>query len=47
MDATDIVAKFRASAQLAFPTARVERLEQVVLHLEDTNADTLASAVGA
>jgi 2-methylcitrate dehydratase PrpD len=47
MDAADIVAKFRASAQLAFPGARVERLEQVVLQLEDTNADTLANAVGA
>jgi 2-methylcitrate dehydratase PrpD len=47
MTAAAIVAKFRASAQLAFPAARVERLEQVVLHLEDTNADTLANVVSA
>jgi 2-methylcitrate dehydratase PrpD len=45
MDAADIVAKFRASAQLAYTVAQVERLEQVVLHLEHTNADTLASAI--
>jgi 2-methylcitrate dehydratase PrpD len=47
MDAADIIAKLRASAQLAFPAARVRRLEQEVLQLEDTNADTLANAIGA
>ena len=47
MSATDITAKFRASALLAFPGAQVDRLECVVLHLEDANAEALASAVSA
>jgi hypothetical protein len=46
MAAADIVAKFRASAQLAYSVTRIERLEHVVLHLEDTSANTLADAVG-
>ncbi len=45
ISAADIIAKYRASAALAFSTAQVARLEQVVLHLEDTNADALANAI--
>ena len=47
MPAADIVAKFRASARLAFDATRVARLEEIVLALEDTDAATLADAVGA
>jgi 2-methylcitrate dehydratase PrpD len=47
MGEADILAKYRSSAQLAFSTARIARLEHAVLHLEHTNADTLADAVSA
>jgi 2-methylcitrate dehydratase PrpD len=46
MSKAEIVAKYRASAQLAFSAAQVARLEQAVLQLEDADADTLASALG-
>ena len=46
MDAADITAKYRASAERAFYAAKVARLEQVVLQLEDANVETLANAVG-
>jgi 2-methylcitrate dehydratase PrpD len=45
MSRSDIVAKYRASAALAFSSAQVERLEQMVLHLEDAHVDALADAV--
>ena len=45
MSEADIVAKYRASARLAFSAAQVARLEQLVLHLEDTSVDVLADAV--
>ena len=44
MPADDIVAKYRASAALAFPDAKVARLEQLVLRLEGTTVDTIADA---
>jgi 2-methylcitrate dehydratase PrpD len=45
MSDADIIEKYRASARLAYSAAQVERLEQVVLHLEDTNVETLAGAI--
>ncbi len=45
MDAADIVAKYRASAGLAFSPTQAALLEQVVLQLEDTDAAALANAV--
>ena len=45
MSAADITAKYRASAGLAFSDAQVAQLEQVVLGLEDANAEALANAV--
>lgn len=44
MPADEIVAKYRASAALALPAAKVERLEDLILALEDTPVDTLAAA---
>jgi 2-methylcitrate dehydratase PrpD len=45
ISAEDITAKYRGSAGLAFSAAQVARLEQVVLGLEDADADTLAKAI--
>jgi len=44
MPADDIIAKYRASAQLAFSEAQATRLERTVLRLEDMNAAMLADA---
>lgn len=44
MPADDILAKYRASAALAFPDAKVARLEHLVLRLEDTSVDAIAIA---
>ena len=45
ISAADIITKYRASAALAFSAAQVARLEQVVLHLEQTNVEALANAI--
>ncbi len=45
MSEADIVAKYRASAALAFTASRVERLELVVLRLENETAEALADVV--
>jgi 2-methylcitrate dehydratase PrpD len=42
--AEDIIAKYRASAMLAFSNAQVARLEQLVLNMEDTTVDNIATA---
>ncbi len=47
MPAQDIVAKYRASAALAFTAEQVARLERLVLRLEDTSVDTIARACAA
>jgi 2-methylcitrate dehydratase PrpD len=44
MPAEDIVAKYRASAGLVFPAARIMHLEQLVLSLDNTTVDTMAAA---
>jgi 2-methylcitrate dehydratase PrpD len=44
LPAGDIIAKYRASAALVFSEAQVARLEQLMLRLEDTNVDTIATA---
>ena len=46
MPAQDIIAKYRASAALAFSKTQVVRLEQLVLNMEDTLVDTIATACG-
>ncbi len=45
ISAADITAKFRGSAGLAFSTAQVARLEEVVLNLEDADADAVAKVI--
>lgn len=47
MSETDIVAKYRASAALAFAPSQVERLEGLVLRLEGADAGQLAEAARA